>query len=84
MSGNTPIKSSSSTTTHIKPAKAAVLVDKNSRTIVKIMQLQEYLAKDEKEYTEKDALLLRKIGELLVIWLVCYLNRATHTCFIIS
>lgn len=83
MSGNTPIKSSSSTTTHIKPAKAAVLVDKNSRTIVKIMQLQEYLAKDEKEYTEKDALLLRKIGEL-VFWLFCYLNRATHTCFIIS
>ena len=48
----------------IKPSRAAAMVDKNSRTIVKIMQLQEYLADNEKEYTAKDRAVLRRIGNL--------------------
>lgn len=43
----------------IKPSKAAALADKNSRTMVKIMQLQEYLT--EKGDTPKDRALHRKI-----------------------
>jgi hypothetical protein len=49
-----------------KPSKAAVLVDKNSRTIVKILQLQEHLSdaeknSTEKTYSDKDKAILRKI-----------------------
>lgn len=47
----------------IKPSRAAAMVDKNSRTIVKIMQLQEYLTENEKEYTSKDKAVLRRIGK---------------------
>jgi hypothetical protein len=53
-----------------KPSKAAVLVDKNSRTIVKILQLQEHLSDTErtsaeKNYSDKDKAILRKICECL-------------------
>lgn len=52
----------------MKPSKAAMLVDKNSRTIVKIMQMQEHLSESDKD---KDKPLLRKICSVLPLFLNC-------------
>jgi ribosomal protein S15P/S13E len=56
-----PAAANDSSASKLRAPKAAASVDKNSRTIVKIMQLQQHLNESEKDYTAKDKAILKKI-----------------------